>query len=110
MYDDEDATPSVALLLAVPPDQRREFQRLREMAALKGIELSPSTTDDGLVGFKVERGGESVRCTDIASLKTQLIEFGLPLLPAEELQRLLQAFQSAFIRSMDDAAGPHGDH
>lgn len=110
MYDDEEATPSVALLMAVPPEQRREFQRLREMAALKGIELSPSTTDDGLVGFRIDRGSESVRCTDIDSLKTHLVEFGLPLLSAEELQSLLRAFQSAFIRAMDDAAGPHGDH
>lgn len=110
MYDDEDAAPPAALLLAVPPAQRREFQRLREMAALKGIDVSPSTTDDGLVGFRIERGGEAVRCTDIDALKTQLIEFGLPLLSAQELQNLLQAFQSAFIRAMDGATGPHGDH
>ena len=44
MYDDEDAAPSLALLLAVPAEQRAEFERLRAMAALKNIHLSPSTT------------------------------------------------------------------
>lgn len=110
MYDDEDAPPSTALLLAVPAEQRAEFERLREMAALKNIHLSPSTTDDGLVGFVLEQNGESVRCTDLESLKTELVAHGLPLLSPEELQKLLKAFQGAFIRAMDGQSGSRGDH
>jgi len=51
-----------------------------------------------------------VRCPDLPSLKTELIAHGVPLLSDEELHSLLHAFQSAFMRQMDDAAGPHGDH
>ena len=110
MYDDEDAPPSMAQLLAVPAEQRAEFERLRDLAALKNIHVSPSTTDDGLVGFVLEQHGESVRCADLASLKTELVAHGLPLLSPEELQGLLKAFQGAFIRAMDGKVGPHGDN
>lgn len=97
-------------LLALPTDQRRAFEQLRDMAALKGIALTPSVTDDGLIGFKLEHHAQTVRCPDLPSLKAELIAHGVPLLSDEELQRLLHAFQSAFMRQMDDAAGPHGDH
>lgn len=108
--DDLDASPSVELLMAVPAEQRVQFERLRDMAALKNIHLSPSSTDDGLVGFKLERAGKSVRCPDIESLKAQLIAHGIPILTAEAVQQLLREFQGSFMRSMDGAAGAHGDH
>lgn len=110
MDDDDEATTPLALLLTVPAAQRTTFERLRDMAALKDIELYPSSTDDGLVGFRLVHHGESVHCTDLDALKAQLIAYGVPLLSSEELKQLLQAFQGAFIRGMDDAAGPHGDH
>jgi len=111
MHDDEDTALPVALLLAIPPDQRIQFERLSEMAALKHISIYPSSTDDGLVGFRIEQDGKSpVRCPDMASLQTQLIAHGLPLLAPDELQKLLQAFQSAFIKSMGGGLGPHGEH
>lgn len=108
--DDEDHGPLLPALMALPADQRRSFEELRDMAALKGIGLSPCATDDGLITFKLEHHDETVHCADLPSLKAELIAHGLPLLSDEELQRLLSAFQSAFMRQMDDAAGPHGDH
>ncbi|MBI5927364.1 MAG: hypothetical protein HY836_17400 [Aquabacterium sp.] len=103
MYDeDEDKELPVSLLLSVPEDQRRTFKQLREMAALKHIDIYPSTTDDGLLGFRLEQRGESVRCRDLDSLKAALIAHGVPLLSDGELQSLLKAFQSAFLRAMDE--------
>lgn len=110
MHDDEDTALSPELMLSIPEDQRAQFQRLSEMASLKGITIYPSSTDDGLVGFRIERGRQSVRCADMASLEKQLIAHGLPLLSHDELQRLLREFQSAFIKSMGGGVGPHGDH
>lgn len=102
MYDeDDDNELPVSLLLSVPEDKRCTFKQLREMASLKGIEIYPSTTDDGLVGFRLEHEGESVRCKDIDTLKTELIAHGVPLLSDGELQELLKAFQSAFMRAME---------
>lgn len=111
MHDDEDTALPTALLLAIPEAQRTQFQRLSEMAALKGIAIYPSSTDDGLVGFRIDREGHpSARCADMASLEAQLVALGLPLLAPDELQQLLRAFQSAFIKDMEGGVGPHGDH
>ncbi|HEX5355482.1 MAG TPA: hypothetical protein VFW93_04665 [Aquabacterium sp.] len=114
MYDeDEDNELPISLLLSVPEDKRCTFKQLREMASLKGIEIDPSSTDDGLVGFRLEHKGESVRCPDLDSLKTELIAHGVPLLSDGELQELLKAFQSAFMRAMDSggtAGSSHGNH
>lgn len=110
MHDEDDTALPVELLLAVPAHQRAAFQQLRDMAALKDIHLYPSTTDDGLVGFRVDHGAQSVRCPDLPSLKAQLIAQGVPLLSDEELQNLLQAFQGAFIKAMAGGNGRHGDH
>lgn len=114
MYDeDEDNELPPSLLLSVPESQRRTFKQLREMAALKHIDIYPSTTDDGLVGFRLEQRGESVRCRDLDSLKTELIAHGVPLLSDGELQELLKAFQSAFMRAMDSggsAGSSQGNH
>lgn len=103
MYDeDEDKELPVSLLLSVPADQRQTFTQLREMAALKHIDIYPSTTDDGLVGFTLEQHRKSVRCKDLDALKAALIAHGVPLLSDGELQALLKAFQSAFLSAMDD--------
>ena len=114
MYDeDEDNELPISLLLSVPEDKRGTFKQLREMALLKGIEIYPSTTDDGLVGFRLEHQGESVRCRDIDALKTELKAYGVPLLSDSELQELLKAFQTAFMQAMDSdgsAGSSHGNH
>jgi len=109
--DDEDDAPPVELLLAVPTAQRAEFAYLRSLAALKDIWLYPSSTDDGVVGFRVDRQGEaSVRCPDMAALRAQLVELGLPLLSPDELQQLLQGFLDDFTLGMQDTDGPHETH
>jgi hypothetical protein len=111
MHDDEDTALPPSLLLTIPETQRTQFRHLREMAALKGIDIYPSSTDDGLVGFRIDREGHpSARCADMPALEAQLVALGLPLLAPQELQQLLRAFQSAFIKSMEGGVGPHGEH
>lgn len=108
--DEDDSPLSNTLLMAVPAEQRRAFLQLREMAALKGIHLSPSSTDDGMVGFVLEHRGLRERCASLSDLKAELVRHGVPLLSDEELQRLLRAFQAAFTRQMEGEPGVRQDH
>jgi hypothetical protein len=114
MYDeDDDHELPAELLLLIPQDKRRAFTQLRDMAALKQIYIYPSTTDDGLLGFRLEHQGASVRCPDLLALKAALIAHGVPLLADSDLQTLLQAFQQAFTLSMgsdESAQSPAGHH
>ncbi|WP_374594561.1 hypothetical protein [Aquabacterium sp.] len=62
MYDEnEDQALPVSLLLFVPEAQRGKFRQLREMAALKHIDIHPSTTNDDLMGFRLEHKEETAK-------------------------------------------------